>query len=146
MLLGLKQSTPNIMIYAELGITPLSLSIQNRILNFCAKIINGKPNKISVVLKKSFLNFIRETYTSHHRSHMFSLPEIKQHCRILGVLKQLITCWLSNTKRSQLYMINFTQSWKCKIFESSKCINYTIYKDTLKFEAYLKVLPISQLK
>ena len=61
MLLAFKQSTPNIMIYAELGITPLSLSIQNRILNFCARIINGKPDKISVILQSLFLNFIRET-------------------------------------------------------------------------------------
>lgn len=45
MLLGLKQSTPNIMIYGELGITPLNLSIENRILNFWARVINGKPKQ-----------------------------------------------------------------------------------------------------
>ena len=50
MLLWLKQSIPNIMIYGELGITHLNLSIENRILYFWA--VNGKPDKISVILYK----------------------------------------------------------------------------------------------
>ena len=41
---------------------------------------------------------------------------------------------------------NFTQSWKSKIFESSKCINHRIYKDTFKFEGYLNLLPFSLAK
>ena len=45
MLLRLKQSTPDIVIYGELGITPLNLSIENRILNFWARVINGKPEQ-----------------------------------------------------------------------------------------------------
>ena len=40
------------MIYGELGITPLNLSIGNRILNFWARIVNGKPDQISVILYK----------------------------------------------------------------------------------------------
>ena len=41
---------------------------------------------------------------------------------------------------------NFTQSWKSKIFESSKCINHRIYKDTFKFEGYLNLLPFRLAK
>ena len=52
MLLGLKQSTPSVIIYGELSIIPLNLSIQSRILNFWARVINGKQDKISVILHK----------------------------------------------------------------------------------------------
>ena len=72
-LLGLKQSMSNIMIYGELGITPQNLSIQVRILDFAARRINGKHNKTSVFLYK-LMNFIRETCISHHGVLMSSLP------------------------------------------------------------------------
>ena len=41
---------------------------------------------------------------------------------------------------------NFTESSKSKFFESLKCINHRIYKDTFKFEGYLNLLPFSLAK
>ena len=52
MLLGLKMSTPSLLIYDELGITPLHLNIQNRILNSWPRNISGKQGQISVMLHK----------------------------------------------------------------------------------------------
>ena len=72
MLLGLKQSTPNIMIHGELGIIPLNLSIQSRILTFWVMLVDGKHDKISVQLL--LMNLIRETYTSLHGLHISVFP------------------------------------------------------------------------
>ena len=40
------------MVYGELEIIPLNLSIQNGTLNFWARVFNGKPDKRSVLFKK----------------------------------------------------------------------------------------------
>jgi len=41
-ILGLKQSTTSCMIYGELGFTPVSVLIKNRILNYWCKLVNSK--------------------------------------------------------------------------------------------------------
>ena len=66
MLLDLKKSMPNVMIYGDLGIPPQNLSIHKCILNVCARRINGKHDKISVQLYK-LINFIIETCISQYR-------------------------------------------------------------------------------
>jgi hypothetical protein len=50
MILNLKTSTPNYMIYGELGRYPFEIDIKIRIISFWAKIICGKQSKISFVL------------------------------------------------------------------------------------------------
>ena len=47
LLLNLKKSTPNLMIYGELGIYPMFLYKQLRMVNFWSKIVNGDDNKIA---------------------------------------------------------------------------------------------------
>ena len=144
MLLGLKQSTPNIMIYGELGIIPLNLSIENRILNFWARVVNGKPDKISVILYKLAYEL--------HKKNIYQSPWItyvKSSFDRIGLSDNWLSQTVNNiyafkTRVKSVLHDNFTQSWKSKIFESSKCINHRIYKDTFKFEGYLNLLPAFQ--
>ena len=146
MLLGLKQSTPNIMIYGELGITPLNLSIENRILNFWAWVVNGKPDKISAILYKLAYEL--------HKKNIYQSPWItyvKSSLDGIGLSDNWLSQTVNNiytfkTRVKSVLHDNFTQSWKSKIFESSKCINHRIYKDTFKFEGYLNLLPFSSAK
>jgi hypothetical protein len=53
-ILQLKQSTPNVMIYEELGITPLSTQIKSRVLNYWGKIVNSKHDKIISITRNIF--------------------------------------------------------------------------------------------
>ena len=55
MILNLKTSTPNYMIYGELGRYPVEIDIKIIIISFWAKIICGKQSKISCIewLKQS---------------------------------------------------------------------------------------------
>ena len=51
LLLNLKRSTPNYMVYGELGTYPLSTLIKQRIVNFWAKLVNANnSDKISAIL------------------------------------------------------------------------------------------------
>jgi hypothetical protein len=47
LLLNLKKSTPNCMVYGELGVYPLSVSVKVRMVNFGSKLVNGKESKLS---------------------------------------------------------------------------------------------------
>ena len=50
LILNLKTSTPNYMIYSELGRYPVEIHIKIRIISFRAKIICGKQSKISCIM------------------------------------------------------------------------------------------------
>ena len=45
-LLDVKQTTPSVMIYGELGTTPLNLKIKSRVLSFWYRIVNGSKDKL----------------------------------------------------------------------------------------------------
>ena len=46
-ILKAKKSTPNIILYGELGRVPISISIKSRMVAFWQRLINGKQDKIS---------------------------------------------------------------------------------------------------
>jgi hypothetical protein len=50
LILNLKKSTPNFMIYGELGIYPMSVYIELHMINFWSKMVNGKDSKIANIL------------------------------------------------------------------------------------------------
>ena len=49
-ILGVNKSTPNFMVYAELGRYPLSISIKIRMITFWANIVNCNISKLSGIL------------------------------------------------------------------------------------------------
>jgi hypothetical protein len=58
LILNLKKSTPNFMIYGELGIYHMSVYIELRMINFWSKMINGKDSKIANILYISYWDLI----------------------------------------------------------------------------------------
>ena len=46
LLLNLKTSTPNFMLYGELGRYPLNIKVKLKILSFWSKLIDGKQSKL----------------------------------------------------------------------------------------------------
>ena len=55
MILHLKQSTPNFIVYAELGRYPITVSVKLRMINFWSRLLNGKESKMCAVLYKLFI-------------------------------------------------------------------------------------------
>ena len=52
LLLHLKSSTPNCVIYGELGRYPINLDIKVRMVSFWVKLVCGKPTKLSATIYK----------------------------------------------------------------------------------------------
>lgn len=50
LLLHLKQSTPDFMIYGELGRYPLEIQIKTRIISYWSRILTGKDTKIAKLI------------------------------------------------------------------------------------------------
>ena len=48
----LKKSTPNLIIYGELGTYPMSVYIKLGMVNYWSRLINGKDSKLSLILYK----------------------------------------------------------------------------------------------
>jgi hypothetical protein len=48
-LLHLKHSTPNFMIYGELGRYPMEIKIKTRMMSYWSKLISGKETKIALL-------------------------------------------------------------------------------------------------
>jgi len=142
-ILNLKQSTPNCMVYGELGITPLSLQIKARVLNYWCKLVNGKKEKISVMLynmldrlftcnevKTPWVKFVHDTLNSLGMSNFM----LDNHIPSPNQFKCLVNTRLND---------QFLQNWHSSVENSSKCLNYRIYKETLVFEDYFKILPFN---
>ena len=60
MVLKLKTSTPNIMIYGELGRMPMDCIIKSRALNYWCKLVNSKEDKICRIMYKLRMATIRK--------------------------------------------------------------------------------------
>ena len=63
LLLDLKTSTPNVMVYGELGRYPLTVKL--KILSFWSKLIDGKQSKLSSLI-------YRLLYLKTHENNTFS--------------------------------------------------------------------------
>lgn len=130
-----RKSTPIYMLYAELGRYPLEIIIKIKMLGFWNRIISGKQGKLSYLLYE----------------HVASLEHFR--CKWLLHIKQILnetgnTGAFSNntTQINKSYIkINlidqYKQLWNGKMSQSSKAINYNMFKETIEFEEYFKCLP-----
>lgn len=74
LILNIKQSTPNFIVYGELGRTPLVVDIKSRMISYWCKLIIGKQHKFCSILYKflyskflddsefKWLNFIKSVF------------------------------------------------------------------------------------
>lgn len=139
-ILNLKSSTPNYMVYGELGRFPIDIDIKIRCISFWFRLATGKEQKMSNIMyrlsKKLFdqgnrtyklLAFIKSIIDECGCSYIWEtniLPNI-------SVLKYFIKQRLHD---------QFRQNWHTHIMDSAKSINYRLFKPELEFEIYLNIL------
>ena len=76
-----------------------------------------------------------------------AIEEIVKGCGFPGIWEsQVIPCSLEcfKLKIKQNLKDQFFQKWSSQVDQSSKCLNYRIFKFSLKLEQYLTILPYSQ--
>lgn len=133
----LRKSTPRYMLYAEFGRHPIKLIIKQRMLNFWTRILRGKTSKLS---HQIYL------YMRYFNEHDFKwINYIKAILNEAG--RQDIWLGQSNSIPSstgkivkQILRDQFFQNWNNQLQNSSKGINYSLFKDNVLFENYFKAL------
>ena len=140
LLLNLKRSTPNYMIYGELGTYPLSTLIKQRIVNFWAKLVNANnSDKISAILYRfSYQKFDSGEFRSKWLLNVKDILD-KNGLSYLFFENELPKDWLKETIKTRI-KDQFTQLWTSEVFNSPKSITYRVFKEKLEFEEYLDLL------
>ena len=144
MLLHLKQSTPSMMIYGELGITPLSVKIKTKMLMYWFRLLkNRSENKLSFILysllfkqfengisNNLYLSFIRSTLIEVGQYHLWLSQDTNNVNSIL---------FKAHVKRTLTDL--FIQKWHSSVDNDSVYTSYRIFKKEFKQEPYIKLLP-----
>ena len=135
---SLRKSTPIYMLHAELGRHTLDINIKSRAIGYWISFINSPNNKISKTLynilynetllgrtNSKWLNYIKDILTSVGKPHLFYQQQIFNP----NSTKNLIVQTLKD---------QHIQNWNSKLQESNKGRNYSIYKEDIIMEYYLK--------
>jgi hypothetical protein len=119
LLLHLKTSTPDYMVYGELGRYPICINIKVRMIKFWCKLIMGKQSKLSHIHVCYKLltnnNFLRDGFSLWIKN-------------IQDILNK------SGLSYIWLYQNCISEKWL------SKALNYRLYKKGVSFENYLEIL------
>ena len=133
-ILKIRRTSPNFMVYGELGRYPISVDIKVRTIMYWANLVQPKREKLP---SKLYMLAVK-----------FDLPWVK------NVKKIFDDCGLSyiwnnqsfvnrNWLKSHVKMIlmdQYKQFWNGEVFNSPKGLNYRIFKNELEYERYLDVL------
>ena len=141
-ILKLKKCTPNVMVYGEFGRFPLEIMVKSRMIKYWCKLISGKSTKISCIIYKLLYYMYRtDIYSS---KWILKVKNIIQETGLNYIwLNNDVEnidnfCSIVNTKLHD----HFTQKWNNDIFDSSKCLNYRLYKKELNLEKYICEMPL----
>jgi hypothetical protein len=137
-ILNLSNSTPDFMVYGELGRNPLSINVKVRMVTFWAKMLysNKLSNCAYALLHKQnspWMNCVKNVLDECGLSYVWQ----SQSFNNLTWLKYNVFTTLFN---------QFTQSWRSDVSSSPKGINYRIFTEDLKLENYSLKLPSKKYK
>tara|TARA_B110000196_G_scaffold86649_1_gene75141 strand:- start:271 stop:3555 length:3285 start_codon:yes stop_codon:yes gene_type:complete len=142
-ILGLNKSTPNCIVYGEVGKRPLKNTIILKMLNFWIKVSEGKSSKLSSMI----YNLIYKL----HQHRIYDSPW-------LMCIKRIVLCYSDNNPDfwyqqqnfvPKVFMKNivsrelenqFLQEWSFEVYRNRKCVIYRNIKDTPSLEHYLSKL------
>ena len=135
LILHLKQSTPNFMVYGELGRYPISVIM----IRFWCRILNRKEFKLSYLLYKlMYINFVNYGYENKWLSF---IQNILNSCGMSNIWldqNSYSTDWLSSSVEQKL-KDKFFQEWSENMNSTSKGLCYRIFKTELKIYIYFTI-------
>lgn len=136
--LGLNKSTPNCMVYGELGKRPLLNLIHVRMLSFWVKVSEGKPSKLSTIMYnliyKLHLNGIYDSpwLLCIKKILCNSGNPIYWHQQEALAPKKFMQLAVSKQLEDQ-----YLQKWNSDIDRNRKCTIYRVFKENMSMERYL---------
>lgn len=147
-ILSMKTSTPNFMVYGETGVFPLYIDIQCRVISFWAKLVTSNLLKLSTSLYNVCLSLYRHSDQNQRFKWIKNVRDILYNCGFNAIWDSQTfpnTKWLVCAMRQKLKDI-FINKWYSEIENSSSGIIYRIFKLRFCFEDYLVSLPFKLRK
>ena len=142
MLLCLKKSTPNYMVYAELGAKPLIYTVKTRMINYWARIVHYTENRFNCI----FYNLILSKCNNEGANFKWIdfIKNILNECGLTYIwndqgLYNFNIKWLKELIK-QILNDQFQQILISNMQNSSKASNYKLFKENCEFEEYLDLL------
>jgi hypothetical protein len=140
LVLRVRNNTPSVMVYGELGRVPMNVYIKQRMLSYWFKIMNcDNACKLSFIMYKlmysmhvtgtyssPWIVYIQNTFNDLGLSYFWEEQDVQGVS--LSSFKALILQRLTD---------QFIQEWSADVYNSSSCYNYRIYKTTWGMEKYL---------
>jgi len=137
-LLGVKTSTPNCMVYGELGCLPVSISIKRRLVAYWLKLCSADEHRICRKLYNVL--FHMHENNDYHSEWLICIRDIIQQNGFGFVwLTQGQGVNITGFKNELKCRLNsqFIQQWHTQMEESSKCSLYRNIKTEFRLESYL---------
>lgn len=140
-ILGVKKSTPNCILYGELGRYPTDIFIKSRMIGMWKRLVCNKQDKISAMLYKLLFNMHKKDF--FHSKWITYIENILNDCGFseYWIAQNVPKCINLSKLVKQRLCDQFKQNWYTTIFNSPKCLNYRIFKYNHGLEFYLLNLP-----
>ena len=139
--LNMKKSTPTFMIYGELGVTPISIDIKNRVISFWSRLLTGTENKLSssiytVIYQMHKNNKIKSEYIDN-------VKNVINTCGFSGIWDSQSIPNSNWFKLAVSRKLNdqYLQEWSSLVDSSSSGNNYKLFKETFGYSRYFSILP-----
>ena len=139
--LGVNRSTPNCMVYGEVGKYPIIHSVNKRMISFWANISEGKSSKLSSIMYKIIYKLhLDGSYHSPWLMHIKKILCNTGHPNF-WIDQEILApkAFMKNVVALQ-QKDQYLQEWDHELYRNRKCISYRIFKDELILEPYLSEL------
>ncbi len=131
------KKTSNDIVYGELGVYPLQVNINCRMINFWVRLITGRNSKFSYLMYCCLWQLDQQgLYSSPWLSHIRS---ICNNCGMSGVWDSQIvvnSTWFKKAVEIRL-KDQWIASWNANLVSKSICSSYKMYKSIYCLEEYL---------
>ncbi len=135
-ILGVRSSTPNFMVYGELGRYPLEVTIKLKMVNFWHKLVKGDQKLSGKMYRLIFHLHDNQQLESKWLSYLKSVFDECGFSEIWNVQQFVNTNFLKNNVKQRL-QDQFIQKWFSDISSTSRGEFYGNFKDTFILEPYL---------
>ena len=140
LLLCLKKSTPNFMVYGELGAYPLDIYIKCRMLGYWAKLLSQNNDRLSKIMYNlMYSKYLMNDYNSKWLLFIKHTLDSLGYGNVFMFQNTFSKNWLHETLKRRLFD-QFQQAWLSNLSDSPKGLNYRIFKESFGFEKYLDKL------
>ena len=128
------------MIYGELGRFELASTIEKRMVNFWARVCQGKASKLSNIMYRLLRQL--HDHTDYKSKWITKVENILVKCGMRNIWlspQSVSRDWLKRSVERKLQDLDM-QKWRSEVERNRLCTNYKLYKNVVGLERYILVL------